>query len=115
MTSLPWLRGLHILSMAVAFGANATYGVWIALAARGNDAQLAWVLRCLERVDTWVANGARWLAFTTGVALWWQLGLSLSTPWLSLSLALFIVAMAIAHEHETSTVATAAVAFPLAR
>lgn len=103
MTTITWLRGVHILAVAVAFGANATYGVWIALGSRGSDEQLVWVLRCLERIDTWLANGAWWLAFLTGIALAHALGIDIGTPWLLVSIGLFLTAMVLAHVVYTPT------------
>jgi uncharacterized membrane protein len=86
------LKFLHILLVIVAVGFNASYGVWLARAARTPEHQ-PHVLRGIKVLDDRFANPAYALILVTGLAMVWVGDLDLRTFWLALSLALYVVMM----------------------
>jgi uncharacterized membrane protein len=90
------LKYLHVLLAIVAVGANATYGVWLALGAR-EPQHLRVVLRGIQFLDNRIANPAYGLLLVTGLAMVWVGPLSVRTPWVTLALILyvFVIVMAV--------------------
>jgi uncharacterized membrane protein len=81
---------LHILAAIAALGANATYGIWLARAARDPQA-LGFTLRTLKLIDDRLANPAYGLLLITGFGLSGVGHIPIRTPWLLASLALYVV------------------------
>ena len=90
MTLYTLLKFLHVLAAIVAVGANVTYGVWFARAAR-DPGHLAFALRGVKTLDDRLANPAYGVLLITGVALLLAGGLPWTTPWLLTSLVLYAV------------------------
>lgn len=88
------LKYVHVLAAIVAVGANATYGVWMALGA-GQPESLGAILRGVRFLDTRIANPAYGLLLITGLAMLYAGHQAIGTPWIATALGLFIVGMAL--------------------
>lgn len=86
------LKLLHVLLAITALGANLTYGVWFALAARHPEFAVT-ALRGIRILDDRIANPAYLLMLPTGAAMVWLGGLGFGKAWIAASLALWTVAM----------------------
>jgi uncharacterized membrane protein len=86
----PLLKWLHVLLAITAIGANLTYGIWIARAARQTDA-LPFTLRGVKLLDDRLANPAYGLLFVTGLLMVIVGDLQLTTPWLLTALILYVM------------------------
>jgi hypothetical protein len=62
------LKWVHVLMAVAALGANLTYGVWLARAARESQ-HLAFALRGVKILDDRIANPAYGVIFLTGMAM----------------------------------------------
>ena len=90
MTLYLWIKFLHVLMAIVAVGFNATYGVWLARAAREPEHQLH-VLPGIKTLDDRFANPAYVLLLLTGI---WMVAISfwqLTTFWILGGLILWAV------------------------
>ncbi len=96
------LKWLHVLMAIVAVGANITYGVWLARAAR-EPQHLPFVLRGVKVLDDRVANPAYGLLFLTGMATAGVGRIPITTPWVLTGLILWIVLVVIAAAGYTPT------------
>src|SRR2546422_4752503 len=85
---------IHVLAAVVAFGTNATYGVWMALGARQPESLRA-ILTGVRFLDNRIANPAYGLLLISGLAMLYAGHLSVRTPWIATALGLYIVAMAL--------------------
>src|SRR2546426_9917502 len=85
---------IHVLAAVVAFGTNATYGVWMALGARQPESLRA-ILTGVRFLDNRIATPAYGLLLITGLAMLYAGHLSVGTPWIATALGLYIVAMAL--------------------
>ncbi len=85
-----FLKWVHVLAAIVAAGANVTYGIWLARAAR-NLAALPFTLRGIKQIDDRVANPAYGLLLVTGLAMAFTVRLPLTTPWLLAALVLYVL------------------------
>ena len=88
------LKYVHVLAAIVAVGANATYGVWMALGARQPESLRA-ILTGVRFLDNRIANPAYGLLLITGLAMLYAGHLSVGIPWIAAALGLYIVAMAL--------------------
>src|SRR5437667_7989396 len=88
------LKYIHVLAAIVAVGANATYGVWMALGAAQPESLRA-ILTGVRFLDNRIANPAYGLLLITGLAMLYAGHLALATPWIATGLGLFIVGMAV--------------------
>lgn len=88
------LKFIHVLAAIVAVGANATYGVWMALGA-GNRESLRAILRGVHFLDSRIANPAYGLLLITGLAMLYAGHLSVATPWIAAALILFAAGIAL--------------------
>jgi uncharacterized membrane protein len=86
------LKFVHVVLAIAAVGANATYGVWLALGAR-EPQHLRVALRGIQFLDRRVANPAYGLLLLTGLALLAVGQLSVRTPWIASALILFVLAV----------------------
>jgi uncharacterized membrane protein len=92
MTLFDWVKFVHILMAIVAVGFNASYGIWLARAAREQDHQLH-VLRGIKILDDRFANPAYGLLLVTGL---WMVAISpieLTAFWILAALILYAVAI----------------------
>lgn len=90
MTVYSWIKFLHVLLAIVAVGFNASYGVWLARAAREPEHELH-VLRGIKVLDDRFANPAYGLLLLTGI---WMVAISfwqLTTFWILGGLILWAV------------------------
>jgi uncharacterized membrane protein len=103
---MPWLfttvKFIHILLAIVAFGFNATYGVWIARAQR-DPAHLDFALRGVKVLDDYFANPAYLLLLISGLTMVFLAHLQLTTFWLLAALILWVVAIALGYGVYTPT------------
>ena len=72
----------------MAVGFNASYGIWLARAAR-EPAHLGHVLRGIKTLDDRFANPAYALLLITGLANVFIAGIPLTTPWIAGALVLW--------------------------
>lgn len=85
------VKWVHVLSAITAVGANVTYGIWMARAAR-EPAVLPFVLRSIKLIDDRVANPLYVLLLLTGLTMAFMLPIPLTTPWLLTAIILYAVA-----------------------
>ncbi|HEY3209308.1 MAG TPA: DUF2269 family protein [Actinomycetota bacterium] len=90
-----FLKLLHVLLAIIAVGFNASYGIWLARAARAPEHELH-VLRGIKFLDDRIANPAYALLLVTGISMVLVGDLSLATFWLATSLALYGVLVVVA-------------------
>lgn len=88
ITLYTWLKFLHVLLAIVAVGFNASYGIWLARAARAPEHELH-VLRGIKVLDDRFANPAYALLLVTGISMVVVGDLSLKTFWLATALVLY--------------------------
>ena len=85
------LKYVHVLLAIVAVGFNASYGIWLARAAR-EPAHLGHVLRGIKTLDDRFANPAYGLLLVTGLAMVFVNAIPLlQTRWLVSALVLYVV------------------------
>ena len=94
MSTYSLLKFLHVFFAIVAVGFNATYGIWLARAAREPEHQ-GHVLRGVKVLDDRFANPAYALLLVTGLLMVWVGDLDLTTFWISTSLGLYLLAVAL--------------------
>ncbi len=85
------VKWIHVLSAITAVGANVTYGIWMARAAR-EPAVLPFVLRSIKLIDDRLANPLYVLLLLTGLTMAFMLPIPLTTPWLLTAIILYAVA-----------------------
>jgi uncharacterized membrane protein len=90
----PYIKFLHVLLAIVAVGFNASYGIWLARAAR-EPAHLGHVLRGIKTLDDRFANPAYVLLLVTGLANVFVGGIPLTTPWILGGLILWAILLAV--------------------
>src|SRR5574341_1748934 len=86
------IKFVHVLLAIIAVGFNASYGIWLARAAR-EPAQLGHVLRGIQVLDDRFANPAYGLLLLTGLAMVWLGNIPLTTFWIAAALALWLLAV----------------------
>lgn len=92
LTTYTFFKFLHVLLAIVAVGFNASYGIWLARAAREPEHQ-AHVLRGIKVLDDRIANPAYALLLVTGLVMVWVGDLELTQFWLAGGLTLYVVAV----------------------
>lgn len=90
LTLYTFLKFLHVLLAIVAVGVNASYGIWLARAAKDPDSY-HFTLRGVKFLDDRIANPAYGLLLVTGLSMVWVGDVSLTQLWLELAIALYIV------------------------
>ena len=93
--SIGWyefVKFLHVLLAIVAVGFNATYGIWLARAAKEPEHE-AFTLWGVKLLDDRFANPAYGLLLVTGLLMVWIGDLDLTQFWLLAALALYAVAV----------------------
>lgn len=86
------VKWIHILMAIIAVGFNASYGIWLARAAKEPDHQLH-VLRGVKVLDDRFANPAYGVLLLTGI---WMIAISpfeIATFWIVAALVLYAVAV----------------------
>jgi uncharacterized membrane protein len=92
LTTYTFLKFLHVLFAIIALGFNASYGIWLARAAREREHQ-AHVLRGIKVLDDRFANPAYGLLLVTGLLMVWVGDVDLTQFWLAGGIALYAVAV----------------------
>jgi uncharacterized membrane protein len=95
LTLYSFLKFLHVLLAVVAVGVNASYGIWLARAAREPE-HAAHVLRGIKVLDDRFANPAYGLLLLLGLAMVWEAGIPFSTFWIAASLVLYVALVVVA-------------------
>ena len=90
------LKFIHVLSAIIAFGWNASYGFWLARAAREPQSTQLFTLRSIKLMDDRVANPLYGLLLVTGLAMVFTAGLPLRTLWIAAALVLYVIALVMA-------------------
>jgi len=88
LTTYSLLKFGHVLLAIVAVGFNASYGIWLARAARESE-HVGYALRGVKVLDDRFANPAYALLLVTGLAMVWVGDLDLTTFWLAAALILY--------------------------
>jgi uncharacterized membrane protein len=88
------LKFVHVVLAIIAVGANATYGVWLALGAR-EPQHLRILLRGIQFLDRRIANPAYGLLLLTGLAMVAVGQLNVRTPWITTAMILYVLAIAV--------------------
>ena len=89
------LKYVHVVLAIVAVGFNASYGIWLARAAR-EPAHLGHVLRGVKILDDRFANPAYGLLLVTGLAMVFVGGIPLlQTRWLVSALVLYALLLVV--------------------
>ncbi|MDQ3937541.1 MAG: DUF2269 domain-containing protein [Chloroflexota bacterium] len=87
------LKFVHVLLAIVAVGFNASYGIWLARAAR-EPQHLSHVLRGIKTLDDRFANPAYVLLLVTGLVTAFVGRIPLETFWIAASIGLWVVLVA---------------------
>lgn len=95
MTLYEFLKFVHVLLAIVAVGFNASYGIWVARAAKEPEHELH-VLRGIKFLDDRIANPAYGLLLVVGIALVFVGDWELTTFWILASLVLYVVTTLVA-------------------
>lgn len=84
---------IHVLLAITAVGFNASYGIWLARAAKAPQATQSYVLRTIKFLDDRIANPAYGLLLITGLFMVWSAGIPVSRLWLAAGIGLWLVVM----------------------
>src|SRR5947207_1311521 len=91
----PYIKFAHVVLAIVAVGFNASYGVWLARAAR-EPAHLGHVLRGIKVLDDRFANPAYGLLLVTGLSMVVVNRIPLlETRWLVSALVLYVILLVV--------------------
>lgn len=82
---------VHVLLAIVAVGFNASYGIWLARAAKAPQATQSHVLRTIKFLDDRFANPAYGLLLVTGVFMAFDAGIPFSRLWVAAAIGLWLV------------------------
>jgi uncharacterized membrane protein len=86
----PYIKLLHVLLAIMAVGFNASYGIWLARAAKEPEHE-SHVLRTVKVLDDRFANPAYGLLLLTGILMVVISPLDFQTLWVSMSLGLWVL------------------------
>ena len=86
-----FLKFIHVLLAIVAVGFNASYGLWLARAAKAPQATQSYVLRTIKFIDDRIANPAYGLLALTGLFMVFSAGIPFSRLWIALAIGLYLV------------------------
>ena len=97
------VKFIHILLAIIAFGFNATYGVWLARAQQHLE-HLDFALRGVKFLDDYFANPAYLLLLVSGLTMVFVAGYNiLTTFWLLTALVLWLIAIVLGYAVYTPT------------
>ena len=82
---------VHVLLAIVAVGFNASYGIWLARAAKAPQGTQSHVLRTIKFLDDRFANPAYGLLLVTGLFMAASAGIPFSRLWIAASIGLWLV------------------------
>jgi uncharacterized membrane protein len=90
MSLYPYIKLLHILLAIMAVGFNASYGIWLARAAKEPEHQ-SHVLRTIKVLDDRFANPGYGLLLLTGLLMVAISPLAITTFWISNAIGLWLL------------------------
>lgn len=97
------VKFIHILLAIIAFGFNATYGVWLTRAQQHPE-HLDFALRGVKILDDYFANPAYLLLLVSGLTMVFVAGYNiLTTFWLLTALVLWLIAIVLGYAGYTPT------------
>jgi uncharacterized membrane protein len=82
---------IHVLLAIIAVGFNASYGIWLARAAKAPQATQSHVLRTIKFLDDRIANPAYGLLLVTGLFMAANAGIPFSRLWIAAAIGLWLV------------------------
>jgi len=85
------MKFIHVLLAIVAVGFNASYGIWLARAAKAPQATQSHVLRTIKFLDDRFANPAYGLLLVTGLLMVFDAGIPFSRLWIAGGIGLWLV------------------------
>jgi len=85
------LKFVHVLLAIVAVGFNASYGIWLARAAKAPVSTQSYALRTIKFLDDRIANPAYGLLLVTGIVMALSAGIPFSRVWIALAVGLWLV------------------------
>ena len=85
------LKFVHVLLAIVAVGFNASYGIWLARAAKAPVSTQSYVLRTIKFLDDRIANPAYGLLLVSGILMALSAGIPFSRVWIALAVGLWVV------------------------
>ena len=86
-----YIKFIHVLLAIVAVGFNASYGIWLARAAKAPQATQSHILRTIKFLDDRIANPAYGLLLVTGLLMVWSSGIPFSRLWIAVAIGLYVV------------------------
>ena len=90
------IKFFHVVFAIVAFGWNASYGFWLARAARQPQETQLFTLRTIKLMDDRVANPLYGLLLLSGLTMVFTAGYPLTTRWIASALVLYVIALVMA-------------------
>ena len=87
------VKFIHVLLAIIAVGFNASYGIWLARAAKAPQATQSYVLRTIKFIDDRIANPAYGLLALTGLFMVFSAGIPFSRLWIALAIGLYLVVL----------------------
>ncbi len=87
---------LHVIFAIIAVGFNASYGIWLARAAREPAGTQLFTLRTIKLIDDRIANPLYGVLALTGLFMVFTAGYPLTTFWIAAAIALYVVALVMA-------------------
>jgi uncharacterized membrane protein len=85
------VKFVHVLLAIVAVGFNASYGIWLARAAKAPQATQSHVLRTIKLLDDRFANPAYGLLLVTGLFMVASAGIPFSRLWIAGAVGLWLI------------------------
>src|SRR5687768_18071114 len=82
---------IHALLTIIAVGFNASYGIWLARAARAPQATQSHILRTIKFLDDRFANPAYVLLLVSGLLMVVNAGIPFSRFWIAAAIGLWVV------------------------
>lgn len=92
MTLYEFLKYIHVVLAIIAIGFNASYGIWLARAAKEPE-HAGYVLKGVKVLDDRFANPAYALLLVTGVTMVLLEDIPFSTFWIAAGLVLYVFAV----------------------
>jgi len=87
---------LHVIFAIIAVGFNASYGLWLARAAREPAGTQLFALRTIKLMDDRLANPLYVLLALSGLFMVFTAGYLLTTLWIALAITLYVIAIVFA-------------------
>jgi uncharacterized membrane protein len=87
---------LHVVFAIIAVGYNASYGLWLARAARQPAETQLFALRTIKFMDDRIANPLYGLLALSGLFMVFTAGYPLTTLWIALAITLYVIAIVFA-------------------